>query len=305
MKQVSEKPTSFAVAEVVYKTIKASEEKFRSLFETAPDAIVLSDVEGIIISWNKSAEHLLKYTYEEIIGKSLLLIIPKRFRNEHCRRWLSLQKIPPKTIHERLDLKVLSKDGEEIPVELSIGYWKINGDIFFTTIFRNMSERKQFEDQLKYLATVDHLTGVLNRRTGLILIEQALKTAKRSNNKITLCYLDLDNFKRINDKRGHVEGDKVLRKVAEIIKNNLRESDIFCRLGGDEFIIAWNNIGLEQAETQWVKILNKFNKWNEEHYGPTLGISAGCVCPDLSEKINMDRLIDLADKAMYQDKGRK
>jgi diguanylate cyclase (GGDEF)-like protein/PAS domain S-box-containing protein len=305
MNQVSEKPASFAVAEVVYKTIKASEEKFRSLFETAPDAIVLSNVDGIIISWNKSAEHLLKYTYEEIIGKSLLLIIPKRFRNEHCRRWLSLQKIPPKTTYERLDLKVLSKDGEEIPVELSIGYWKINGDIFFTTIFRNMSERKQFEDQLKYLATVDHLTGILNRRTGLMLIEQALKTAKRTNSEITLSYLDLDNFKRINDGYGHVEGDKALRKVAEIIKNDLRESDIFCRLGGDEFIIAWYNINLNQAKIQWKRILNKFNKWNEGQYNSTLGISAGFVCPDLSGKINLDKIIDLADRAMYQAKDRK
>ncbi len=305
MKKVSEKPASFVVAEVVYKTIKASEEKFRSLFETAPDAIVLSNADGIIISWNKSAERLLKYGYEEIIGKSLLLIIPKKFRNEHCKRWLSLQKIPTKKINERLDLKVLSKDGEEIPVELSIGYWKINGDIFFTTIFRDMSERKQFEDQLRYLATIDHLTGILNRRTGLILIEQALKTAKRINNKITLCYLDLDDFKKINDSRGHVEGDEVLRKVAEIIKNNLRESDIFCRLGGDEFIIAWNNINMDQAKIQWRRILDKFNKWNKNQYNSTLGISAGWICPDLSGKIDLDKIIDLADKAMYQEKGLK
>ena len=304
MKQVSEKPASFAIAEVVYKTIKASEEKFRSLFETAPDAIVLSNADGIIISWNKSAEHLLKYTYEEIIGKSLLLIIPRRFRNEHIKRWMSLHKTPPSKIQERMDLKVLSKEGIEIPTELSIGYWKINGDIFFTTIFRDMSERKNFEDKLRHLATMDHLTGILNRRTGLMLIEQALKTAKRDKNKITLCYLDVDNFKQINDSYGHVEGDKVLREIAKIIKDNLRESDIFCRLGGDEFIIAWHDLDISQSQKQWKRILNKFNKWNEGRNN-TLDISVGCVCPDLSKKISMDKLIDLADKKMYEAKGLK
>jgi diguanylate cyclase (GGDEF)-like protein len=167
-------------------------------------------------------------------------------------------------------------------------------------MFRDISERIQFEDQLRHLATMDHLTGILNRRTGLMLIEQALKTAKRDKNKITLCYLDLDNFKEVNDSYGHVEGDKVLKEVATIIKNNLRESDIFCRLGGDEFIIAWHDLDINQSEKQWKRILKKFNEWNN-----ALSVSIGCICPDLSKKFDMDKLIDLADKKMYEAKGQK
>ena len=303
MKQPSEKSASFVVAKVVYKTIKASEEKFRFLFETAPDAIILSNAEGIITSWNGAAEYLLKYTYKEIIGKSLLLIIPKRFRNYHCKKWLSLDKIPENTIHRKIDLQVLSKNGKEIPTEMTIGYWRINGDLFLTIILRDISERKQFEEQLKYLATTDYLTNILNRRTGLMLIEQALKTAKRDKRNITICYLDLDKFKKINDSYGHGEGDKVLKKIATIIKGNLREADIFCRFGGDEFIIAWHDLDIAQSENHWKRILKKFNKWNDENYNNTLGISIGFVCPDLSKKFNMDKLIDLADKKMYEAKG--
>jgi diguanylate cyclase (GGDEF)-like protein/PAS domain S-box-containing protein len=287
----------------IYKAMKSSEEKFRALFETAPDPIILSNTETNIVSLNKATEDLFGYSYEELIGRSWMALVPRRLRNERAQKLEEIRDKLNKGIEIKEDLFGLSKEGKEIPVEIKIGHWKIEKDLYFTTIIRDISERKIFEEKLRHLATTDHLTDILNRRTGLMLIEQALKTAKRSKNKITLCYLDLDNFKEVNDQHGHVEGDNVLREVAAIIKGNLRESDIFCRLGGDEFLIAWTNLDITQAEKQWKRISNKFDKWNEQNYNGTLGISVGCVCPDLSKKIDIDRLIDLADKKMYEAKG--
>jgi diguanylate cyclase (GGDEF)-like protein/PAS domain S-box-containing protein len=294
IKDISERKRS-------YKAIKVSEQKFRALFDTAPDAIILSNLDGIIISWNKTAEQLLGYSYEEVIGKSWLSLIPKRFRNEHVENFAEIKKDTSKPIYIADDLWVLTKSGEEIPVDATVGYWRTNGDVFFTTILRDISERKKFEDQLKFLATTDHLTGVLNRRTGLMLIEQAMKTAKRDKSKFTLCYLDLDNFKAINDACGHVEGDVVLRKVAKLIKDNLREADIFCRLGGDEFIIAWHDVDHTRAQILWKRIVQKF----DERKDTRIGISVGFVSPDLTEKIDLDKIIDAADKKMYEEKNKK
>jgi diguanylate cyclase (GGDEF)-like protein len=188
---------------------------------------------------------------------------------------------------------------------MSLGFWRSNGDIYYTTMIRDISERKKMEDQLKYLATTDHLTGILNRRTGLMLIEQSLKTAKRIGTSVTICYFDLDNFKQVNDVYGHVEGDNILKEVATVIKKDLREADIFCRLGGDEFIIAWNDADLKTTEKQWARILNNFNEWKETKPNINLGVSAGFVCPDLTNTINIDKIIDLADKEMYKEKARK
>lgn len=287
----------------IYKAMKASEEKFRALFETAPDSILLSNTDTSIISLNKATEDLFGYSYEELIGKSWMTLVPRRLRSERAQKLEEIRDKLNKCIEVKEDLFGLTKEGKEIPVEIKIGHWKIEKNLYYTTIIRDISERKIFEEKLRHLATIDHLTGILNRRTGLMLIEQALKAAKRSKNKITLCYLDLDNFKEVNDQHGHVEGDKVLRGIATIIKDNLRESDIFCRLGGDEFIIAWTNLEISQAEKQWERISNKFDKWNEQNYNSTLGISVGCVCPDLNKEIDLDRLIDLADKKMYEAKG--
>jgi diguanylate cyclase (GGDEF)-like protein/PAS domain S-box-containing protein len=287
----------------IYKAMKSSEEKFRALFETAPDPIILTNAETNIVSLNKATEDLFGYSYEELIGKSWMVLVPRRHRNERAQKLDEIREKLKKCQEIKEDLFGLNKNGKEIPVEIKIGHWKIEDDLYFTTIIRDISERKLFEEQLKHLATTDHLTGILNRRTGLMLIEQALKTAKRSENKMTLCYLDLDNFKNVNDHYGHVEGDKVLREISNIIKDNLRESDIFCRLGGDEFIIAWTDLDIIQVQKQWKRISNKFDKWNKQYYNSTLGISVGCICPDLSKKIDIDRLIDLADKKMYEAKG--
>jgi diguanylate cyclase (GGDEF)-like protein/PAS domain S-box-containing protein len=282
-----------------YKAVKASGEKFKAIFDTAPDPIILLNTDGTMISWNASAEDLFGYSCEEIIGRSLSLLISDKEKKNHSKKWLSTDN------NERVESCVRDRAGNKIPVEISVGHWNIGKEKFFTAILRNVSERKKFEDQLRYLATTDNLTGILNRRTGLMLIEQAMKTAKRDNKQITVCYLDIDNFKLVNDKYGHVEGDKVLRHVSAIIERNLRESDVFCRLGGDEFIISWYNMGLPEAARLWKRIEKKFEEWKKDNYDKTLGISTGFVCPDLSKKIDLDKIIEEADKNMYENKNKK
>ncbi|KYK22704.1 hypothetical protein AYK24_00320 [Thermoplasmatales archaeon SG8-52-4] len=288
-----------------YKALQYSEEKFRALFQTAPDAILLSNKETNIISLNSALEDMFGYTYDELIGKSWMLLVAKRLRNDRMERIEYIREKLKAGEFLKEEVYGTTKFGKDIPVEIKVGRWQINGEPFYTTIIRDISERREFEAKLKQLADIDHLTGIYNRRAGLILTEQLLKTSRRTNQPITLCYLDLDNFKYVNDSHGHVAGDKVLNAVASLIKDNLRESDIFFRLGGDEFIIVWNNTFLEQGHQQWSRILNKFNEWNKENYSTRLGISAGFVCPDLKKDINIDRIIDIADKEMYKSKGNK
>lgn len=288
-----------------YKALQASEEKFRALFETAPDAIILSNKQTNIISSNKALKDLFEYEYEDLIGKSWMVLVPKRLRNDRIQKLEHIRLKLRAGEHIKEDLCGLTKSGKEIPIEIKIGSWQVDGESFFTTIIRDISERKNFEEKLRHLADTDYLTGIYNRRTGLMLADQILKTSKRTEQPVTVCYLDLDNFKLVNDSLGHVEGDKVLSSISALIKSNLRESDIFCRLGGDEFMIVWSNTTLKQAKKQWKRILDKFEKWNAENYKASLGISVGFSSPDFQENMSINDLINIADQEMYKDKENK
>ena len=138
---------------------------------------------------------------------------------------------------------------------------------------------EQIEEQslkLKELALVDELTGLNNRRGFLTLAEHQLKVADRSSSTLTLLFLDLDNFKSINDTLGHAEGDKVLVSAAEILRNTFRQSDILGRFGGDEFVVLItdeNDTNENSLKARLEKGLNEFNSRRVSGY--SISISVG------------------------------
>jgi diguanylate cyclase (GGDEF)-like protein/PAS domain S-box-containing protein len=167
----------------------------------------------------------------------------------------------------------------------------------------DITDRKKYEEELKLYATTDAMTGVLNRRKGLELLDQQIKFAKRKPFKFTICYIDINNLKYVNDNYGHNDGDFMILKVVDTIKANLRESDVVCRLGGDEFMILFIDCTEEQARNnieRIVRVMDDYNKKGEKPYKIT--ISKGFAEFSPGEEMNAEELIALADIEMYRDK---
>ncbi len=173
-----------------------------------------------------------------------------------------------------------------------------------------MTEAKlrESEARLQKLATTDGLTGVLNRRTGLEVLDQQLRLARRNRTNLSLCYVDLNGLKSVNDTQGHHVGDQLILGVASILAETLRDSDVVCRLGGDELLLVLPGSSKAQAE-QTVKRLVAATEASEELRAikPPPYFSFGVAEYRGTSKATTtpDALIQRADQVMYKEKRRQ
>lgn len=167
-------------------------------------------------------------------------------------------------------------------------------------------KRKQLEEKLEKLAHFDSLSGAYNRGYGLSLLERELQFARRRKTPFLLAYIDMDNFKSINDTFSHEEGDQVLKKVVLLLKSCLREIDIICRMGGDEFLLIFPESSLNDVPLIREKLnknLEKLNQTLNKLYN--IGFSVGISCYNPNHPQSIDKLISLADNNMYTEKNKK
>lgn len=167
-------------------------------------------------------------------------------------------------------------------------------------------ERKRMEEKLQKLNRIDSLTGCYSRGYGLELLDRQIKLSYRSKSHLLLAFLDIDNFKSINDTFGHDEGDKVLKEVVELFKSTLREIDIICRMGGDEFLLIFPDSSLQDApliKERFDKNLVQLNQTLKKSYKIALSIGLSEYNPDTP--LPMDELIRIADENMYEEKKKK
>ena len=165
---------------------------------------------------------------------------------------------------------------------------------------KQIEERIRAEEKLKYLAAIDSLTGTYNRGMGLSLLEQKIKSIRRNRGTFSICYIDVNGLKYVNDSFGHSEGDELLVLICRFITEGIRESDILCRLGGDEFIILFTNSKKENAEKVISRIISNLHKENERKLRPyDISFSHGIVQVDYEKNWSIDEIIQMADEKMY------
>jgi diguanylate cyclase (GGDEF)-like protein len=166
----------------------------------------------------------------------------------------------------------------------------------------DVTERRRLEDVLWELALVDDLTGLHNRRSFMLLAEQALKEAVRAQRPLISLFLDVDHLKAINDTHGHAEGDRALRLIAGALRAACRDSDIIGRLSGDEFAIVL-------AEAQELHGLEGRVRCRvaqaAEHTDYPLSVSIGVARCEPGEHCSLVELFERADQAMYAEKAAK
>lgn len=170
----------------------------------------------------------------------------------------------------------------------------------FLTLIYFLNVIKKLLAKEKHAARTDYLTQLPNRRYFFELSEIEINRANRFRHPLSLAYIDVDNFKKINDTFGHDVGDFALKTIAEGLKQNLRDYDIPARLGGDEFVILFPETGEEQAKKIIAKLHEKFHEIAKEHKWP-IGLSIGVLSARFP-KTRISEMIIIADNLMYQVK---
>jgi diguanylate cyclase (GGDEF)-like protein len=177
----------------------------------------------------------------------------------------------------------------------------------YVGIQTDITESYNLTQQLSYQATHDSLTGLVNRAEFERYLQRALRRAHTDGSEHALCYLDLDQFKIINDSSGHIAGDELLRQLAEVLKARVRKSDLLARLGGDEFAVLVEHCTLQDAE-RVAEVLRKAIceyrfQWDGKSFA--VGVSAGLV-PITPLTVSMTEVLKAADAACYaaKDAGR-
>ncbi|MCM1989257.1 sensor domain-containing diguanylate cyclase [Oceanirhabdus seepicola] len=162
---------------------------------------------------------------------------------------------------------------------------------------------KASKDKIKYFADFDIMTGVLNRRAGINKLEELFSKSKEYKNQISICFIDINGLKDVNDNLGHDAGDELIKTSVDILKKNIRDEDFIIRLGGDEFLIVFPETKYEGAEGIWCRVVEEFKKVNnEENRKYIISISHGIAEYKPQGEKYIDDLINEADKKMYDEK---
>lgn len=161
--------------------------------------------------------------------------------------------------------------------------------------------RQQHEDALRALSLVDDLTGLNNRRGFLTLAQQMIKLARRNKRELVLLFVDMDDFKQINDAHGHQEGDVALQRAARVLRATFRDSDIVARLGGDEFVILAADTGSSASIIQ--RLRQELGDRNaHDGYPYNLSFSVGAARFDPEDPPTIEELLQTADAMLYEQK---
>ena len=181
-------------------------------------------------------------------------------------------------------------------------YFLLIGIIAAIVGFLVYMNRKTYS-KIKFYSEFDPLTKTFNRRAGIIRLNDLFPADERRHFIVSLCFIDINGLKEVNDMLGHKLGDELIVSVAEVIKETIRTQDFLVRLGGDEFLIVFNGIDNEMAEIIWKRIVQNYEQINKEKNRPyIISVSHGIVDFDNNRKTHVDDLINAADEKMYNEK---
>ncbi|XDD52145.1 diguanylate cyclase [Leptospira sp. WS92.C1] len=291
------------------KKLRENRHLLLTTLESIGDCVITTDSKGIVTFMNRMSELLTGWTMREAVGNNIQDII--RIVSDSTRDLITdpismiLRQNEP--LYFVNDVQLLDREQKEVPIECTASL--IHSDdgkmLGAVLVFRDITERKITEECIRYLAYHDPLTGLPNRALLFERFKQNIDLArpKRINHNMAFLFLDLDDFKQVNDRMGHEAGDFLLKEFSERMKASVREDDIVVRLAGDEFIIILNDLANpDDVELVVKKLLDVVRKpflirGQEIIISVSIGIS---IYPTNGN--DLDELIRFADTAMYRSK---
>lgn len=275
---------------------------FEKVFENAEEGIAITDPQGAIVGVNPAFSKITEYSAAEVIGNNPRVLKSDRHEPSfYTGMWNSLLTGG----HWSGEIWNRRKGGEAYPELLSINAIRnAEGETTnYVSVFHDITEMKSKERQIEYLAYHDPLTDLPNRSLLKDRLNQAIARAQRKKNRILILFVDIDNFKNVNDSLGHATGDRMLQQVAERFRKTVRTGDTVSRLGGDEFIIMVPEV-IDDHEVIAVveRIHGCFSEpfhLGRQAFGVTVSIGLSVYPTDGD---NPEDLIKNADMAMYQSK---
>lgn len=272
------------------------------------EAVITTNAQGIIREFNPIAQQLTGFTIQEAIYKPISNIFNLVDDTENTEENSLNEMLHDSKYQPQKHIGILQhKNGEKYAIDIVINSIRgQNNQILGSVlIFRDITKASQLADQLSWEASHDNLTGLVNRKELEKQLSLAIKSYKNENIEHMLCYLDLDQFKIINDTCGHVAGDELLKQVTNLLQIRVRSSDILARLGGDEFALLLKGCSLEKAETiadNLRQLIKNFRfTWDNQVF--SVGVSIGIV--SINQQIQtIASVINAADVACRTAKSR-
>lgn len=259
------------------------------ILDNIPQAYIHIDNEGLISDINSKAQEYLPLKkndpFAKIVSDNSIFLKDSKFDREFKIAWE--KRLP--VFFEEFDIS----DNSWYEVRM------IPASDGLSIFFRDITQQRASEEKLVEYATKDSLTGVLNRRAGLIHLQKLINVSKTQNKNLCIGYIDIDNLKKINDKYGQNEGDFLLTFVIKTLRENLREGDIICRVGGDEFLIIFPDTSIEDISQLWQEIDNIFRQFNETKKKPySIYINRGFSQFDQQKNFTLDAMLANADREL-------
>ena len=286
----------------IEQALKDSEERYRLIADNVKDLVAIFDAFGVAKYASPSHQFVLGYAPVDYEGQHAFDYVHPDDLPTRQNLFMNLVRTKESQV---LEFRHKHANGNWVWIEEKVvPIFDENGNLLhFLAFGREITERKMYEAKLNEMAYHDSLTGLPNRRLFKERLEQSLKKAKRYDRKLAVLYLDLDNFKQINDSFGHDVGDELLKQFSMGVGNLLRECDTFARVGGDEFTILLPEI---QSVEDVFQITNRMitflqNPWQigEHTFHTTSSIGIAFYPNDASTS---EMLLKLADKALYEAK---
>lgn len=271
------------------------------VFDSAHESIVVADSHYRIVSVNRAFLEFTGRTEEEVLGKTLDVLRPEQHEPGYYRR---MWEVVENSGYWQGEVLMRSRSGEPVPTIFSVS--AVTSDdgriVNYVCVATDISEHREAEERVRYLAYNDPLTGLPNRMLLYDRGDQALKAAEKQSQEVAVIFLDLDRFKHINESLGHFLGDKLLTMVAHRLRQALDERDTLGRLGGDEFLLMLGDADANRAAHVAQALLEEFERpFQVDGQSLTITASAGiAMFPRDGE--SFEELHQHADVAMYKAK---
>lgn len=282
--------------------LEKSKAELKSIFDKLPDVLYRTDMNGIIVMVSPSCFDIIGYRPEELLGTAL----SDYYYVQEERQDVVQVALAGRGKVTQIEARLKHKNGRIIwfSANVSVHFEPDGKPGYIEGVARDVSASKQMEEQLVALSRTDELTGASNRRHFLDKSEDVIGMMKRYQRPVSMMIADLDNFKLVNDNHGHHAGDLALKAFAEICRGEIRESDIFGRLGGEEFGLLLPETTIQDAQVLAERILSATNSLAISWDGQTIRFTVSIGLIELNEDdTTLNKVMHRADLAMYQAKA--